>query len=54
MRPRQFIELLGAAAAYPFTARAPVIGMLSMGSRVSKIDAAFDRGLAERRSTCAG
>jgi putative ABC transport system substrate-binding protein len=53
MRRRQFIGLLSAAATWPLTARAqqaamPVIGMLSMGSATSDLDAAFDRGLAER------
>jgi putative ABC transport system substrate-binding protein len=58
MQRRQFTALLGAAAAWPLTARAqqmsmPVIGFLSVGSPasegspVSEFDAAFEKGLAE-------
>jgi putative ABC transport system substrate-binding protein len=56
MKRREFIALIGGAAAWPLTAHAqqptmPVIGMLSVGSPdegVNHIDAAFQRGLAER------
>jgi putative ABC transport system substrate-binding protein len=56
MKRREFIALIGGAAAWPLTAHAqqptmPVIGMLSLGSPdegVNHIDAAFQRGLAER------
>jgi hypothetical protein len=52
MRRRQFIELLDAAATCPLPARAQHVAMACHS--VSDIDAAVDRGLAERRSTCAG
>jgi putative ABC transport system substrate-binding protein len=56
MKRREFIALIGGAAAWPLTAHAqqptmPVIGMLSVGSPdegANHIDAAFQRGLAER------
>jgi putative tryptophan/tyrosine transport system substrate-binding protein len=56
MKRREFIALIGGAAAWPLTAHAqqptmPVIGMLSVGSPdegLNHIDAAFQRGLAER------
>ena len=51
MRRRDFIALLGGAAALPLTARAeqmPVIGLLSSAATwVSPLNAAFRRGLAE-------
>jgi putative tryptophan/tyrosine transport system substrate-binding protein len=53
MRRRQFIALLTAATAWPLATRAqqaakPVIGMLSMTSPGSDVDAAFEKGLAEQ------
>ena len=53
MRRRQFIVSLGATATWPLSARAqqaamPVIGTVSVASPVAEIDAAFERGLAER------
>jgi len=54
MRRRQFIGLVSAAATWPLTARAqqpaiPVIGVLGAGhSSIPDIEAAFERGLAER------
>lgn len=53
MRRRQFMAFLGATATWPLSARAqqaamPVIGTVSVASPVADIDAAFERGLAER------
>ena len=54
MRRREFIALVGSAAAWPLTARAqqaamPVIGFLSSGTFENNRDyvAAFHRGLAD-------
>jgi hypothetical protein len=52
MRRRDFIALLGGAAAWPLTARAqqsemPVLGYLAEGPDVAHLNAAFLRGMAE-------
>src|SRR4051794_19384082 len=56
MHRREFITLIGGAAAWPLAAHAqrptmPIIGMLSIGTpegATPENDAAFERGLAER------
>jgi putative ABC transport system substrate-binding protein len=53
MQRREFITFIGSTVAWPLAARAqqpamPVIGVLSVGSPIPDLDAAFERGLAER------
>jgi len=53
MQRREFITFIGSTVAWPLAARAqqpamPVIGVLSVGSPIPNLDAAFERGLAER------
>jgi putative ABC transport system substrate-binding protein len=53
MQRREFITFIGGTVAWPLVARAqpsamPVIGVLSVGSPIPDLDAAFERGLAER------
>jgi putative ABC transport system substrate-binding protein len=53
MQRREFITFIGSTVAWPLAARAqqpamPVIGVLSVGSLIPDLDAAFERGLAER------
>ncbi len=53
MKRREFITFIGSTVAWPLAARAqqpamPVIGVLSVGSPIPDLDAAFERGLAER------
>ena len=53
MQRREFITFIGSTVAWPLAARAqqpamPVIGVLSVGSIIPDLDAAFERGLAER------
>lgn len=56
MQRREFITFIGSTVAWPLAARAqqlamPVIGVLSVGSTdaaIPDLDAAFERGLAER------
>jgi len=52
MRKREFISLIAGATAWPLTARAqqsamPVIGYLSEVPGVARLNAAFQRGMAE-------
>src|SRR6266851_3697303 len=53
MQRREFITFIGSTVAWPLAARAqqpamPVIGVLSVGRLIPDLDAAFERGLAER------
>jgi len=53
MQRREFITFIGSTVAWPLAARAqqpamPVIGVLSVGSLIPDLEAAFERGLAER------
>jgi putative ABC transport system substrate-binding protein len=53
MQRREFITFIGSTVAWPLAAHAqqpamPVIGVLSVGPRIPDIEAAFERGLAER------
>jgi len=53
MQRREFITFIGGTVAWPLVARAqqpamPVIGVLSVGRLIPDLEAAFERGLAER------
>jgi putative tryptophan/tyrosine transport system substrate-binding protein len=53
MQRREFITFIGGTVAWPRAARAqqpamPVIGVLSVGRLIPDLEAAFERGLAER------
>jgi len=53
MQRREFITFIGSTVAWPLAARAqqpavPVIGVLSVGPLIPDLEAAFERGLAER------
>ncbi len=53
MQRREFITFIGSTVAWPLAARAqqpamPIIGVLSVGRLIPDLEAAFERGLAER------